>query len=631
MNYQFSTVKDLLKYIDRENSLTNEYKCNVILPSFDLPGSIEILKNEDWDDEDIITYIVASNPVLWAQCWLKNPKNPKKPLRLYDYQKNMLNCQHRFKVSRCGRQIGKTVVMAIDVLWNAVNNEYMNILYVAPYQSQVKVFYDKTLLKLIMDVPEIHNSIVRAPTHPYHTIEWSNGTNVSAMTAGSKSGNKGSTVRGQSNISRLYLDEVEYMGSDAINSIIPTIFASDDGKVWASSTPTGKREDFYHWCMDPHSEWRCPECEALGVDGSPFHYASHISPVYTADLDSFNKKSMTHSMYEHEVLAEWGEEVQGVFRHSDIDVCLQLGRTPTTLDGETVYVSYMMNELAINKDNVYIMGVDWNKEDTGVQLVIVEYNPNNFAVNEVPPKFYRLFSRETITAKEFTERGAVARIIALCREIPVSFVYADEGHGSIQIQAIRKILEKTKNKDMVDKIVPINMSSMQDVVDPVTKERLRKPMKPFMVDSVARVVQERRMILPDSEDERTLTVGQMREYSIIRRGVSGQPIYSPDNEDILTAFMLAVLGFIREFSELVKVDTTHNIKVIDNPLIAKPDPKASIADKALFEEMASNLGMDYTFHGVAKTDTVPMRTDGNTIPSRTSIFSSGGRPRRATF
>ena len=603
MNYELNNLKELLDYIDEQESLTDEYRGSVLLPDFDLQGSIKALLDEGWTEDAIATFVISSNPVLWAQFWLRNPKEPREPLHLFHYQKSMLNCQHRFKVSRCGRQVGKTLCIAIDMIWSAMTREFSKILYVAPYKAQVKVLYEDTLMLLIRDVPDIHNSIVKNPTHPFYKTELSNGSTISAMTAGSKSGNKGSSIRGQSNIYKLYLDEVEYMGSDAINSIMPTISSNAEGHIWASSTPTGKREEFYRWCTERDSPWICPVCRDKGLDGTPFHYASQISPMYLPELDAVNKRTMPAHQYEHEYMAEWGEEVEGVFRHTDIDACIDAGRVSGA--------SYSFGSLKYDNRNKYILGVDWNKESTGVQLVTVEYNPNNNNVNGLPPKYFRVFNRETITSKEFTERSAVARIIGLVSDVPVSHVYADEGYGTLQVEAIRKILQGSRKADIANNIVAINMSSTQEVIDPVTKQRTNKPMKPFMVDNAARIVEDRRLILPDSEDARTLLVGQMREYTIVRRSTSGRAIYSPDNEDILTAFMLALLGFTCEYSEVVKGNFTQRIRpstslmstrasnhIVPRAITGTEDEGRTPIQKdhvrePIFEQMAKGMGMTY--------------------------------------
>jgi replicative DNA helicase len=52
---------------------------------------------------------IIQSPVLWAEATLRDPKIPTKPLRLRDYQRNMLEVDSVRKVSRCGRRVGKCV------------------------------------------------------------------------------------------------------------------------------------------------------------------------------------------------------------------------------------------------------------------------------------------------------------------------------------------------------------------------------------------------------------------------------------------------------------------------------------------------------------------------------------------
>lgn len=612
MNHTFDGLKDLVKFIERESSYKDEYRGSILLHGFVLPDVIKMLRDESWDEDEIMSFIISSNPCLWAQCWLKNPQLPREPLRLFHYQKSMLNCQHRFKVTRCGRQVGKTMCMAIDMIWTVMTQENKRLLYVAPYQNQVKVLYEDTLMRLIQDVESIKECILKSPSHPYYQAVFTNLSEIKALTAGTRAGQKGSSVRGMSMIDKLYLDEVDYMGSESIGSIMPTIFSRSESQVWASSTPTGKRDEFYRWCTAYDSTFICPECRAMAVDGSPFHYPSFISPLYSSETDKFYKSSLTASMYEHEVLAEFGEEVEGVFRHSDIDACLDLGKTLVkNADGEMVAKSYEYSDLKMDSRNLYIMGVDWNKESTGVQLVVTEYNPNLYVVNSLPSKYFRVFARESVTAREFSERGAVARIIALCKEIPISYVYADEGYGTLQIQAIRKILSKSNIPDLANRIVPINMSSNIEIVDPITKRKIPKAVKPFMVDSASRAVEDRRVVLPVIEDDKVNLVGQMREYIVERRGPSGQPIYSGNNEDVLTAFMLSIMGFICEYNEVVKgtftqkiVTSTNSIvsaraannvvrRAIDDQTVKKDDRPEDRKRPGVFQELANSMGLGY--------------------------------------
>ena len=558
-NIEFTQIRSLVKYCDDQANRNDEYAGGVLLHGFDLDGEIKTLQDARWTSPDIIDYIIYSNPVLWAQCWLRNPMEPSKPLTLFTHQKAILNCQHKYKLTRCGRQVGKTLCIAVDMIYTAMCMPYAKLLYVAPYLSHVKILFEQTLLPIIADTPDVKNSIIKMPSHPYYQAIFKNGSEISAMTAGTKSGQKGAGIRGKS-ADKLYLDEVDYMGSDSIAAARATMFARPDSKLWVSSTPSGKREEFYHWAVDSDSDFICKECRKLALDGSPFHYPSHISPLFTDEADRAYKKQFPQLQYDHEVLAEWGEELEGVFRHADIDIALSMGRREiVNNNGETEIISYSYNEMRPDKKCIYILGIDWNKETTGVQFCIIEYNPTGEVINSLPQHMYRVFRTEIITSKEFSETGAINRVFQLCNEIPIAFVYADEGYGVVQIEALKRVAVNSNKRDLANRIFGINLASAQDIYDPLTRQRVSKPMKPFMVDNAMRVVESHRIVLPDCEDEKTKLVGQMREYLVIRRGLSGQPVYSPLNEDMLTAFMMALLGYCIQYSDLINVDSVNTV------------------------------------------------------------------------
>jgi len=579
--------------------------------------------------------------------------DPSKPLHLFDYQKAILNCNNRKKLTRCGRQIGKTLCMAVDILHTAWTNNYAKILYVAPYQAQVKVLFDKTLMPLIHDVPEIRNSISKMPSHPYYQAIFKNGAEISAMTAGTKSGQKGAGIRGNP-ADHLYLDEMDYMGTGAISAVTATTFSRPNARIWVSSTPTGKREEFYHWAMDSKSDFICKKCQREARDGSPFHYQSHVSPLFTEETDTFYRNQLPTIEYMHEVLADWGEEAQGVFRHGDIDICLELGMTIPSIDpdtGEEEYESYAYEDLRPDPRNFYVMGVDWNTETTGVQLCIIEYNPSDAPVNGVPTHLYRLFRTEIVNNTEFTEHGAVGRVMALDKEMPLKYIYVDEGYGTIWIEALKKKAIDAGRLSLAEKIRPINLSSTIEVYDPLDKTRVKKHIKPFMVNHAARVIEGHKMVLPDFEDERTLLVGQMREYVIIRRGASGRPVYTDSNEDMLTAWMLALLGFAMEYSELTNYESTDSAAIVEDIIKSRAQGMVSTREigspatedilqtkygiekrQGVFQELVESYGIQYSYSRRGETPKlIEVDVPGTIVQNDLSLKDRELRGTRATI
>ena len=108
------------------------------------------------------------------------------------------------------------------------------------------------------------------------------------------------------------------------------------------------------------------------------------------------------------------------------------------------------------------------------------------------------------------------------------------------------------------------MGSTIEIKDPHTKQPIKKPAKPFMVNNAVLQLEQNRVILPTSEDTQVLVdstdskeagqgqgfVQQMRNFCIERVSVSGLPTYSQGDEHALTAWMLSLCAFVLELSDL---------------------------------------------------------------------------------
>ncbi len=86
-----------------------------------------------------------------------------------------------------------------------------------------------------------------------------------------------------------------------------------------------------------------------------------------------------------------------------------------------------------------------------------------------------------------------------------------------------------------------------EILDPITKEVDRKPMKPFMVNQLQIAFERENMMLSPFDD--TLHK-QLIDYEVIRIGQGGVPVYTDKNEHFVDALGLAYLAFVLEFSEL---------------------------------------------------------------------------------
>lgn len=148
--------------------------------------------------EELEQLRILMDPVLWAQVYIGwQPR---------DYQINILRsaAHHKLNVFRLGRRLGKTEMLCILILWHAfcqpnkkpqitATDDQYNILIVTPGEEQIKLIFDR-LHQLISASPVLQSVITRDIEN---RIEFSNGTIIKGMTAGSRSNSGAANTRGQ--------------------------------------------------------------------------------------------------------------------------------------------------------------------------------------------------------------------------------------------------------------------------------------------------------------------------------------------------------------------------------------------------------------------------------------------------
>jgi hypothetical protein len=177
-----------------------------------------------------------------------------------------------------------------------------------------------------------------------------------------------------------------------------------------------------------------------------------------------------------------------------------------------------------------------------------------------------------------TQLESISRIIDLTNRFRIDHIYVDAGFGTTNIEELKIYGKKHPESDMNRKLVAIDFASKLVVYDPFTKEEIDKAMKPFSVNNAATCLERNELLLPDSEDEKIKLVGQMREYRIEKISPLGTPRYTEDNDHILDAFMLSLLAFQMEYSELVRLSHTNDIAISKKPSLLMPG-LASVEDR----------------------------------------------------
>lgn len=454
------------------------------------------------------------------------------------YQAKLLRDPHKLKVARMGRRTGKTFTMILHMIFYAFTHPNSKQLVVGPLRIQVDTIFDE-LRKFIKGNPLLQLSVVRDVKTPQR-IEFGNGAIILGLSAGTSSGSGAKNVRGQG-ADWIYLDETDYLSDADLNSIMG-MQLEDVGNigVWCSSTPTGARKLFWKWCTNASKSWRIIDREAYFKAKKPedaeeviirengngwheYHYPSWVSPRWSSEMEAEMRAMFSAQGYIHEVEAQFGDETTGVFNKKKID------------ESKFDYTYAQMRKRGRIADHITVIGVDWDKYGDATQIVVTEYDTS---VNRV-----RVLERVEIPSTEFTFDNAVKKIISLNKFWKPNKIYVDRGYGEYQVEVLKKKIDKEVVKG-------IAFQSKIEVRDPTDHTIDKKEVKTFMVNQTS-IMLERDQLMLSKHDEMIYT--QMERYQVVKRSLTGKPIFTSESEHALDAFMLTILCYNHEYPEIAKL------------------------------------------------------------------------------
>ena len=255
---------------------------------------------------------INSKPVKWARVFLVTyEKTLKKetPWTARWYQSQMIKDKSKKKVYRCGRRTGKSECMVVESLYNACNHKNYRVLLITPYENQIRLLFQR-INELRNSSPLLNARVVSATKNPYK-IEFDNGSLIMGFTTGASSGSSGASIRGQA-ADLLILDECDYMADGDFDSILMIAGERPDIRVIMSSTPTGKRGNFYKCCTDKTAGYT-----------EHYHPSTH-NPGWNDEMEAEFRAILSEQGYVHEVLAEFGSQELGVFDKQKLDKAINM-------------------------------------------------------------------------------------------------------------------------------------------------------------------------------------------------------------------------------------------------------------------------------------------------------------------
>ena len=587
-----------------------------------------VLKETKCTKQEALEYLVNDDPVLWAKVYLN--------WQARDYQLTILRTAKKSLklVLRLGRRLGKTECMCVLILWFAFtqynkgqNNQY-NILIITPYETQIDLIFKR--LHQLIDLSQLISSLITRDV--YHAFEFSNSTIITGLTAGSKSGSGAANTRGQ-RADVIFLDEIDYMTSSDITNIINIRNEAPSRiKIIASSTPSGKHEEFYKWCTFASKKYRPIEDDIKNYTFTKYElieekgngwvevYAPSIvnkellkinsdtNQTYLQDL----KDELSEMRFVQEVMADFGEQEMGVYQHRFIEAAVEEGKRVNHKYLNLKNYKELKKYVDDHRNSIRMLGVDWDRSTkAGTNIVCVELD--KLFVNRegaVEPKFKVLFRIE-IPKSEFTFTDAVNKIIELNDIFKFDHIAIDRGYGDTQLEMLRKYGIANPITGLAEKTVGYQFSEKIEVRDPYTRKVDRKPLKPFMVNNSVNVFEKEKIIFDPSDKQ---IVEQFVGYKIKSISSSGLPIYSDENEHMIDAVNLCLLIFEQNYGALLKRIISTQIYSIDT-FKGKEDEAIKDRDIQIVEKQENDTIKDYAIiHSTrSKTKVVQIIPTGNHI------------------
>ncbi len=219
------------------------------------------------------------------------------------WQADVLRSTEQQVILNVSRQAGKSTVSALLALHEALYRPPALVLLLAPALRQAQELYRKVrdaYFTLGQPVPTVEESALR--------MELANGSRIIALPG------KEATIRGFSGAALLLVDEASRVPDELYQAVRPMLAVSG-GRLLLLSTPWGKRGFFFE-------EW---------TNGEGWHrvrITAEQCPRIPSTWLARERLSLPRHVFDSEYMCQFGETLDSVFSHDDIQAALDPSVTP---------------------------------------------------------------------------------------------------------------------------------------------------------------------------------------------------------------------------------------------------------------------------------------------------------------
>ena len=451
------------------------------------------------------------------------------------HQEVSLRCSSKKKVLRWGRRSGKSDSFAIEILWNiftrSVNYQLPNgetgkrgikVLVIAPYDSQVSEIFDK--IRNFLDLsPELKEGSTYIKS-PFHKYVFPNKAEIRGFTTGS---HDAESVRGQ-DADIIFIDEADYMSEGDYRTILPVANSKPNVPLRVASTPKGKRENYWKWCLnDP--QWK------------EFYFPTPVIDITPVAQTQITWAEMRRGMRSEYTRDGWLQEVMAIF----IAMAAGVYQPEFISRAHKPYTYEEMRQKKLNNSLEllgwkYSIGVDWNS-NAGTWIYVTGYNPKYG---------FKVFDVSNVPKQDFTQLMGLEKIIELIEFWKPKYVYVDAGHGATNWEMLQLWAQEhpeTHGCSIKENIKKYEFGGVVEIREATTQKIVKQPAKAYMVENSVRKFEDNNIVF--SSKDKTLT-DQLLNYIIKSRSESGKPLYDQENKQIgdhaLDAFNLSLVAWAIE-------------------------------------------------------------------------------------
>lgn len=432
---------------------------------------MEVLNFEDLDER--VEEKLITDPAYFSEKVLG--------LSLHWYQKKVINDPYPDKAMCWSRQIGKSTMVAVYVVWYIFTHANKNILILSQDRDASRRFYNM-VIGFILNSPLLASSIDGDALQSI--TKFNNGT----IMQNKAPGREGRSVRGDA-VDLLIIDEADFIAEEVFDAAEQTT-AARHGSIILISTPNKKGSTFHQYFKDGIDTWKKAQgIMKLEEEDDPDYFVGHPAGIkfgfkayhydYKTGLEvnvtlsngkkrpqlSYKKVERMRAKsaywkFQQEYEAIWAEDTASYFRSQSI--------TDATDE------SYQMQNYG-QPGRIYYMGVDFAKHvDKTVALIGEILDDGRCRIIHI----YEVSGRNWVAQKK--------DLIAIAERFPISRAFLDgTGVGDTMFDELNGVHSPLYNKcERIVFTMPTKNNIFQNLSNLFNAGRLIIPHHKQMIDEL---------------------------------------------------------------------------------------------------------------------------------------------------